>query len=96
MCPFLSFFSVTPKADVAPLLAALLGVPYPVNSVGILPLAFLNVAGECERVWLFFSQVLIPLIFCLEGDRVIRLIANAEQLFRNFDVKVSVVRGGSF
>jgi len=43
------------QADLAPLMAALAGVHFPVNSVGVLPVELLSVSNE-HRAWLLFQN----------------------------------------
>jgi hypothetical protein len=61
-------------------MATLLGVPIPVNSVGRLPETFLNTSGT---FWV---------AGCSDrpsgSERAAMVIANAEQVFRNFQKKV--------
>ncbi|KAH9503488.1 hypothetical protein Btru_068038, partial [Bulinus truncatus] len=59
------------QADIAPLMSFLIGVPYPVNSVGILPIDYLNIS---------------------DSDKAIALLANAEQILSQFQVKMEQVK----
>ncbi|XP_039766590.1 GPI ethanolamine phosphate transferase 1 isoform X1 [Ornithorhynchus anatinus] len=47
------------QADLAPLMAALIGVPFPLNSVGILPLEYLNSSDHFKAESMFTNAVQI-------------------------------------
>uniref|UniRef100_A0A2C9JNT5 GPI ethanolamine phosphate transferase 1 n=1 Tax=Biomphalaria glabrata TaxID=6526 RepID=A0A2C9JNT5_BIOGL len=59
------------QVDIAPLMSYLIGVPYPMNSIGILP---------------------IDLLSASEGDKATALLANAEQILAQFQVKMEQVK----
>ncbi|KRX59283.1 GPI ethanolamine phosphate transferase 1, partial [Trichinella sp. T9] len=68
--------------DVAPLLASLIGINFPMNSVGILPLDLLNVSQKAESLlmWNNFKQILDQ--FLLLRKRKVE--AYFEMFFREF------------
>ena len=41
------------RADISPLMSSLVGVPYPMNSVGVLPLPYLNNSGHYKALAAF-------------------------------------------
>lgn len=47
------------QADIAPLMASLIGVPFPLNSVGILPVGYLNNTGLFKAESMFTNAVQI-------------------------------------
>ncbi|XP_035747214.1 GPI ethanolamine phosphate transferase 1 isoform X4 [Egretta garzetta] len=47
------------QADIAPLMASLIGVPFPLNSVGTLPLAYLNNSAHFKAESIFTNAVQI-------------------------------------
>ncbi|XP_028380074.1 GPI ethanolamine phosphate transferase 1 [Phyllostomus discolor] len=47
------------QADVAPLMASLIGVPFPLNSVGVLPVGYLNSTGAFRAESMFTNAVQI-------------------------------------
>ncbi|CAG5124117.1 unnamed protein product, partial [Candidula unifasciata] len=59
------------QADIAPLMAFLIGIPLPVNSVGILPIDVLNAT---------------------DADKAQALLANAEQILAQFQVKMNQIK----
>ncbi|KRY49128.1 GPI ethanolamine phosphate transferase 1 [Trichinella britovi] len=70
------------QVDVAPLLASLIGINFPMNSVGILPLDLLNVSQKAESLlmWNNFKQILDQ--FLLLRKRKVE--AYFEMFFREF------------
>ncbi|KRX90061.1 GPI ethanolamine phosphate transferase 1 [Trichinella pseudospiralis] len=71
------------QVDVAPLLASLIGINFPMNSVGILPLDLLNVSQKAESLlmWNNFKQILDQ--FLLLRKRKVE--AYFEMFFREFN-----------
>ncbi|XP_022049396.2 GPI ethanolamine phosphate transferase 1 [Acanthochromis polyacanthus] len=45
------------QADIAPLMASLIGVPIPVNSVGVLPLLYLNNSGQFKAESMYTNAI---------------------------------------
>ncbi|XP_059182583.1 GPI ethanolamine phosphate transferase 1 [Centropristis striata] len=45
------------QADIAPLMASLIGVPFPVNSVGVLPLLYLNNSDQFKAESMFTNAI---------------------------------------
>ncbi|NWY58300.1 PIGN transferase, partial [Chionis minor] len=48
-----------PQADIAPLMASLIGVPFPLNSVGTLPLEYLNNSAHFKAESIFTNAIQI-------------------------------------
>jgi phosphatidylinositol glycan class N len=46
-------FNLILRADIAPLMSTLIGIPYPMNSVGVLPLPYLNNSGHYKALAAF-------------------------------------------
>ncbi|XP_039645743.1 GPI ethanolamine phosphate transferase 1 isoform X2 [Perca fluviatilis] len=45
------------QADIAPLMASLIGVPFPVNSVGVLPLLYLNTSDQFKAESMYTNAI---------------------------------------
>uniref|UniRef100_A0A3Q1AZ20 GPI ethanolamine phosphate transferase 1 n=1 Tax=Amphiprion ocellaris TaxID=80972 RepID=A0A3Q1AZ20_AMPOC len=52
------------QADIAPLMASLIGVPIPVNSVGVLPLLYLNNSGQFKAESMYTNHASTTISLC--------------------------------
>ncbi|CDW56484.1 PigN domain containing protein [Trichuris trichiura] len=63
--------TLTPLVDIAPLMSALIGAAFPVNSVGVLPLQYLNVSSRNKALLMLanFKQLLEQVLVRMERKR---------------------------
>uniref|UniRef100_A0A8C4EI54 GPI ethanolamine phosphate transferase 1 n=1 Tax=Dicentrarchus labrax TaxID=13489 RepID=A0A8C4EI54_DICLA len=54
---YFKFLYYFPQADIAPLMASLIGVPIPVNSVGVLPLLYLNNSDQFKAETMYTNAI---------------------------------------
>uniref|UniRef100_A0A674ILB2 GPI ethanolamine phosphate transferase 1 n=1 Tax=Terrapene triunguis TaxID=2587831 RepID=A0A674ILB2_9SAUR len=67
------------QADIAPLMASLIGVPFPLNSVGILPLDYLNNSAHFKAESMFTNAVQILEQFKV-SKLTFKLLSDTEQI----------------
>uniref|UniRef100_A0A8C2IUI2 GPI ethanolamine phosphate transferase 1 n=1 Tax=Cyprinus carpio TaxID=7962 RepID=A0A8C2IUI2_CYPCA len=60
------------QADIAPLMASLIGIPFPVNSVGVLPLNYLNNSQHFKAESIYANAIQILEQFRVRSDQVVR------------------------
>uniref|UniRef100_A0A8C2IX27 GPI ethanolamine phosphate transferase 1 n=1 Tax=Cyprinus carpio TaxID=7962 RepID=A0A8C2IX27_CYPCA len=60
------------QADIAPLMASLIGIPFPVNSVGVLPLNYLNNSQHFKAESIYANAIQILEQFRVRYNQVVR------------------------
>jgi phosphatidylinositol glycan class N len=85
------------RADIAPLMSTLIGIPYPMNSVGVLPLPYLNNTGHYKALAAFGNSKQILASFLVKEAitkkhevffKAFKPLQNHTQLLLNIEEKI--------
>uniref|UniRef100_A0A8C1GT75 GPI ethanolamine phosphate transferase 1 n=1 Tax=Cyprinus carpio TaxID=7962 RepID=A0A8C1GT75_CYPCA len=72
LTPLIAWGAGVQTADIAPLMASLIGIPFPVNSVGVLPLNYLNNSQHFKAESIYANAIQILEQFRVRYNQVVR------------------------